>query len=165
MAGDPLWYRWNGAAMLPMQPELAAQQFHIDGRYLLEAHHERSYQRHKAFFAAVHEAWTNLAAAEFPTPEHLRKFALIRTGWRDERVMVCASPEAAERLATFCRPFDSYAVMLADGPILRVWTAQSQSYRGMGRDRFNKSMEDVLNYCAGLISVSTEQLREQGDAA
>jgi hypothetical protein len=159
---DPLWYRWNGAVMIPMRPELAAHQFHVDGRYFLEAHHERSWQRHKAYFASLTEAWRNLATDIFPTAEHLRKHALIKTGWRDERSFVCRSRDEAARLAAFCKPFDEYAVLVAEGRVLRVWTAQSQSYKAMGRDRFNQSMDDVLDYCAGLIGVTTEQLEAEG---
>lgn len=162
---DPLWWRFNGAVMVPMRPELAERQFRPDGRYLLEAHHERSYQRHKAYFASLHEAWSSLAVDDFPTAEHLRKFALIRTGYYDERVLVCDTAAQAERVAAFVRPMDEFAIVIRDDNLIRVETAKSQSYKAMGRDAFNASMEDVLNYVANLIGVRREELDAQGGFA
>lgn len=63
---DPLWYRWNGAVMVPSQRDLAEHQFRPDGMYLLQAHHERSYARHKAYFAALHDAWMHLDHDDWP---------------------------------------------------------------------------------------------------
>ena len=165
MASEPLWYRWNGAAMLPMRPDVAAHQFVIDQRYRLEAHHQRSYARHRAYFASLHEAWSSLATDDFPTSEHLRKFALIKCGWYDERVLFCESNRAAEMTARFVRPMDDYAIVTQEGMTVRVYVAKSQSYKAMGREDFNRSMEDVLNYCAGLIGVSKEELEAQGEMA
>jgi hypothetical protein len=161
---DPLWYRWNGAVMVPMRPELAERQFRPDGHYLLEAHHERSYQRHKAYFASLHDAWMSLHSDEFPSPEHLRKFALIKTGWCEERVLACATNAEAERVAAFVRPFDEFAVVIRDDALVRVWTAQSQSYKTMGRDKFNQSMDAVLDYVASLIGITKEDLEMQEGA-
>jgi|SRR5215472_1804328 len=162
---DPLWYRWNGAVMVPIQIELAQYQFRPDGRYLLEAHHERSYQRHKAYFASLNEAWQSLSSDRWPTPEHLRKHALIRTGWYEERTLVCGSQREAERMAAFVRPFDTFAVIEVADHVVRVWTARSQSYKAMGRDDFNRSMDDVLNYVAALLGVPKDVLAAQGEIA
>jgi hypothetical protein len=162
---DPLWYRWNGAVMVPMRPELAERQFRPDGHYLLEAHHERSYARHKMYFASLAEAWASLHSDEWPTVEHLRKRALIRTGWYDERAIACDSVEMAERVAAFIRPLDEFSVVMVDGLVVRQLSAQSQSYKAMGRDRFNASMDAVLDYVAGLLGVPKEVLEAQGEMA
>jgi len=162
---DPLWYRWNGAVMVPMRPELAEHQFVPDYRYLLEAHHERSYQRHKAYFASLHEAWQSLASDRWPTPEHLRKAALIRTGWYEERILACDNEAAAERTVAFVKPFDAFAVIFADGLQVHVLTARSQSYKAMGRDDFNRSMDDVLSFVAALLEVPKDVLAAQGEIA
>lgn len=158
---EPLWYRWNGAVMVPLRPDAAEQQYQIDGRYLLEVSQgARSDRQHRAYFAALNEAWANLGTDDFATPEHLRKAALILTGWRDERTLVCGSKAAAERFAAFARPLDDYAVLTAQGRLLRVWTARSQSYRAMGREDFQRSMDDVLGYCADLVGVRPEELTQ-----
>ena len=168
MMAEPLWYRWNGAAMVPMRPDAASAQFFCDGRYLLEAHQERSLARHKAYFAAINAAWHSLseeAMERYPSPEHLRKSALIHTGWRDDRYIDCGSAEHARRMATFVKPFDSFAVITTEGRILRVWTAQSQSFRAMGRTDFNRSMDDVLGWVSALIGVPRATLEAEGELA
>lgn len=148
---EALWYRWNGAAMMPTQPELAARQFWAGGIYLLEPpREERQGARHRAYFATLHDDWARLDRPEFPTPEHLRKFALIQKGWRDERTLACRSYASALEIAKFCQPLDPYAVLSIEGSLLRVWTARSQSYAAMGREDFNASMDAVLDYCASL---------------
>jgi hypothetical protein len=165
---EALWYRWNGAAMIPMRPDAAAAQFFLDGRYLLEAHHERSHARHKAYFAAIASAWHSLpeeTANRHPSPEHLRKYALIRTGWAQERTYVAGSAHEAQRIEAFIEPFDSYAIIAREGHVVRVWTARSQSYKAMGRDDFNRSMDDVLSFIADQIGVSRATLEEQGEMA
>jgi hypothetical protein len=151
--------------MVPQRPELAERQFVPDHKYLLEAHHERSHQRHKAYFASLHEAWSSLGSDQWPTSEHLRKWALIKTGWRDERVFACDSSAQAERMAVWLRPFDTFAVIAVDGLLVRVWTAVSQSYKTMARDDFNQSMEDVLTEVAALLGVPTDILKAQGELA
>jgi len=165
---DPLWYRWNGAVMVPMRPDAASAQFFVDGRYLLEAHHERSHARHRAYFAALNAAWHSLPETlmtTYPSPEHLRKFGLIRTGWHDERTYVAGSTKEAERLAAFIEPFDSYAIISLDQHVVRVWTAQSQSYKAMGRDDFNRSMDDVLGWVANAVGVPKSVLEAEGEMA
>ncbi|MDO1560383.1 hypothetical protein Q0812_13190 [Brevundimonas sp. 2R-24] len=65
-------------------------------------HEGRSQASHRHYFASVAEAWLNLPenlAERFATSEHLRKYALIQTGHRDERTMVCSSKAEAQRLA------------------------------------------------------------------
>ena len=161
---DPLWWRWNGVAMLPLQPDLAEAQFTPDGRYLLEVHHQRSYAQHRAYFASLKEAWRQLSPSEeYPTEEHLRKKALIATGFRDERYFAAGNETVAQRMAAWLKPFDEYAVIEVRGAVVRVWTAQSQSYKAMGREKFQRSMDAVLNYAANLIECTKEQLLAAGE--
>jgi hypothetical protein len=151
--------------MLPIRPELAERQFRPDGRYLMEVHHERSFARHRAYFASLSEAWSSLASDDFPSPEHLRKFVLIKCGYYDERVLVCDTAAQAERVAAFVRPLDEFSIIVRDDSLVRVWTARSQSYKAMGRDEFNKSMDDVLDFAADLVGVRREELDREGGFA
>jgi hypothetical protein len=151
--------------MVPTRVELAERQFVPDHHYLLEPHHERSHARHRAYFASLNEAWSSLAVDDFPTPEHLRKFSLIRTGFYDERVLVCKTAAEAERAAAFMRPLDGFAVVIRDDNLVRVETAKSQSYKTMGRDEFYRSMDAVLDYVAGLLGVPKDVLEAQGEMA
>jgi hypothetical protein len=150
--------------MMPQRPELAERIFRPDGIYLLEVHHERSYSRHRAYFASLNEAWASLRSDDFPTAEHLRKHALIKCGYYDERMLVCSSASMAQRAAAFIRPMDDFAIVGVQAHVVRVWTAKSQSYKAMGRDPFNQSMDAVLDYAAGLIGVTRETLDAQGGA-
>lgn len=162
------WWRWNGACLFPTRQELAERMFEVNGRYHLESHFERSGARHRAYFASINEAWHSLphdAQDELPSPEHLRKFALIKTGWRDEEHVILKTAAEAELVASFCRPFDTYAIVWRDGNRVVRWTARSQSYRNMTKDEFNQSADAVLDYVAGLIGVSRPELEHEGEHA
>ena len=90
-----------------MQPlarfrKLCNKQFVVGEVYCMVAQEERSAASHRQYFASLHDAWMNLpeaTAEQFPSSEHLRKYALIQAGFRDERSIVCASKAEARRLA------------------------------------------------------------------
>ncbi len=163
----PQWFTWDGEAMRPLNPRAADRAYVVGGRYHLEHREERSSASHAHFFAAVAEAHANLRddmAERLPTPEHLRKFALIRTGYRDERTIVCSSKAEAQRIAAFIRPIDEFAIVMAQEATVTVWTAKSQSVRAMGKQEFAASKDAVLSYVAGLIGTTPEALMK-ADAA
>lgn len=127
----------------------------------LERREARSSATHNHYFAAVNEAWANLReidAQRFKSPEHLRKWALIRAGFHDERSIVCASKAEALRLAAFMSPLDEYAIVVPSEAVVTVYTAKSQSMRAMGKDAFQRSKEAVLSVLAALIEVEPEAL-------
>src|SRR5213075_1352363 len=100
----PQWFEWSGEAMIPLNARSADRIYTVGQRYHLEHREERSSQSHAHYFACINEAWQNLSPAlaeRFSSPEHLRKFALIKSGYRDERSFVCASKAEAQRLAAF----------------------------------------------------------------
>ncbi len=96
----------------------------------------------------------------FPTAEHLRKFALIRCGYSDQRQIVCASKAEAQRVAGFVRPMDEYAVVTTSEAVVSVFTAQSQSRKAMGHRPFQESKNKVLDYIAGLLGVNRAEVPE-----
>lgn len=165
----PVAFQWDGDAMVPLNPRLADRQYYVGQVYRLVPHEERSAASHAHYFAAINEAHANLPdhlAEKLPTPEHLRKHALIRAGYRDERTIVASSKAEAQRLAAFIKPMDGYAVVLVDGATVTVYTAQSQSFRAMGKARFEESKAKVLDVIAGMIGVAPDALkREAGKAA
>lgn len=97
-------------------------------------------------------------AMRFPTEEALRKYALIKAGFADERSIVCADHIEAERVAAFVRPADTYAVVTVAGNVVRMFTAKSQSYRSMDKATFAASKRAVLDVLAALIGVTPAQL-------
>jgi hypothetical protein len=163
----PLPYRWTGSEFLPLRPKLADKDFVIGEVYRLEAVEERSLASHNHYFAALHECWMSLSddlAERFPTEERLRKYALIKCGYADHRQIVASSKAEAHRLAGFIRPMDEYAVIAVSESVVSVYTAQSQSMKAMGKKAFNDSKQKVLDYIAGLIGVTPDELGKRGEA-
>lgn len=162
----PQPFRWSGSAMEPLRPRAADRAYVIGEVYTLETVEQRSGPQHRFYFAALAEAWRNLPddlAEEYPDAETLRKKALIRTGFHDQRSIVCASKAEARRVAAFVKPMDRYAVVLVSEAVVRVYTARSQSVRAMGREQFAGSVEKVLEFCASLIGVAPGELAKEGE--
>lgn len=162
-ASLPIAYRWTGEAHEPLLrfAREADRQFVVGEVYRLTAVEERSIATHNHMFACLHSAWMNLPdelAARFPSEEHLRKFALIKTGFYDKHDYVAATHREAMELAAFIRPLDSYAVVDVSGVVVTVYTAQSQSRAKADRKRFAEQKTKVLDYVADLIGVTTEEL-------
>lgn len=164
----PITFAWDGESMVPKHPRLADRHFVVGEVYQLEVREDRSSASHRHYFAAIKEAHDNLPdeiAERFPTPEHLRKYALIRTGYRDERSIACASKAEAQRVASFVRPMDEFAIVTAQGPLVTVWTAKSQSVRAMDKKTFAESKEKVLDFIASLIGTSAAELSTHASEA
>ena len=163
MSAGPQPFRWDGEAMRPLRPRAADRAFVVGQEYTLAVEEPRSSAQHRMFFASVTECWRNLPddlADEYPDAETLRKKALIRCGFRDERSIVCASKAEAVRVAAFIAPIDRYAIVVQANAVVRVWTARSQSVRAMGKAEFKDSVEKVLAFCADLIGVSVGDLQK-----
>lgn len=170
MTSSLLMAEWSGDSFVPLARfrRQCDTEFVVGERYRLTTMEERSEKSHRAYFAAVNEGWANLpesAGDQFPTSEHLRKFALIRCGFADERQIVCSSGAEALRLAAFIKPMDTYAVVQARGAVVTVWTAKSQSQRAMGKQEFMRSQEAVREFIASMIGVSGDELAKTGDRA
>lgn len=156
----PLIFTYEGEGEFkPSTPWVARRadgHYVIGAKYVLIEHSERSAKSHSHFFAQVREYWMTLPeslADEFPSPEHLRKKALIRKGYCDERSIVCASKAEAMRLAAFMKPMDDYAIIVAREAVVTVYTAKSQKIKAMGAKDFQKSKEDVFAFIDGLLNL------------
>ena len=158
-------FTWNGEAMIPAKPKLADKEYVIGRRYWLEETSERSWISHQQQFAWIGEAWGNLPdslAETFPTPEHLRKAALIATGWHREAIIDCGSRAAAARVAAYARNEDEFARVVVRGSTVIVQKARSQRMHGLDRmlkAEFEASKADILGWIANLIGVEPAQLR------
>ena len=123
----------------------------------------RSKSSHDHFFAVVNEAWKSLPedmADDFPSPEHLRKWSLIKAGFCSETRIVCANNGEAMTLATKAKAMDKYAVVAIDGKAVTIWTADSQRRDAMGREAFQAAKELALNFIAQLIGADPATLKE-----
>ena len=147
--------------MVPKHPGIADREYVVGEEYRLAPVEERSAASHSHYFASLTEAWRNLPedmAERFPTVEALRKWALIKAGFRDERSVVCSNKTEAQRIATFIRHLDDMTVVVVTEATLTVMTAKSQSMRAMGRVEFQRSKEAVLDVVAQMIGVKRDAL-------
>lgn len=160
MTDAPIMFRYEGdGSFSPASQFWAARAdkaFVVGEVYRIVEHHDRSASSHRHFFVCVHAAWQNLPdelVEIYPTAEHLRKKALIRKGYRDEREYVCATKSAALDLVRTIRPLDDYAIIEARENVVRIWTAKSQSVPAMGAKAFQESKQDVLDFLDDLLGV------------
>ena len=125
----------------------------------------RSSPSHRHYFACVREAWVNLPeglAERFATEEHLRKYALIKAGYRDERSIVCTSTAEVRRVAAFIRPIDDYSIITVSDAVVTQFTAKSQSVEAMGRSQFQASKDAEMGLLAEMIGVEPATLAHAG---
>ena len=164
----PILYQWTGEAMIP-SPRLLArcnEQFTVGETYRLIEHEDRSKRSHDHYFAELQDAWLNLPeeiAAQHASPEHLRKFALIMTGWSNKRQLPCRSEVEARRIAAFIRPGDEYAIIDVTGNIITEYVAKSQSMKAMGARDFQRSKTEVLEYVAAMARTTPEALKKNAE--
>jgi len=164
----PLKFRWDGAAMKPIVPAAAADLYETGKSYWLEPWEPASSASRSHYFASIKEAWDNLPehmTDRFPSPEHLRKYALIRANYCDERTIVAGSKAEAQRIAAFMRPMDEFAVVTVHEATIVVRTAKSQSARAMGKADFQASKSAVLDLLAPMIGVARPALEQNAGRA
>lgn len=160
----PLLFTWEGDLFRPAGAHWQKQcdQFYVIGeKYRLVEYHDRSITSHNHEFAWLADAWANLPDdlhERFPSAEHLRKYALIRTGWCESTDTVFSTSDDALAGGTLARRGDTYAVIEVKGTVVRRHSAKSQSKRAMGKQDFQRSKDDILAYIAGMLNVTPEQL-------
>jgi hypothetical protein len=163
----PLEVTRKDGVLVPKQKWLFDRLFAEGNAYEIELHEPRSTKSHNHFFRAVHEAWKNLPdhiAERHPDSEHLRKFALIKTGWSINRTIVCESAETAHAVAAAAGSLNESAVIVVQGKVVTIATARSQKTSGpgaMNKEEFQQSKDAVLDYVAGLIGVDSATLASQ----
>jgi hypothetical protein len=138
------------------------QDYVVGLKYRMDVIEERSVNSHSHFFAAVTEAWNNLPedqTGRFPSPEHLRKWALIQCNYCHTAHKVFSTKQDSLTAAAMLRAADRYSVITVSDNILTVYTAESQSYKAMGKERFQQSKEKVLELLASMIQVTPKQLQ------
>lgn len=166
MTISPFLARWDGERMEPLARfKKACDAGLVVGElYKVDCIEDRSAKSHSHYFARVHELWLNLPEGEaerWPTAEHLRKWALIKTGFCDERSIACSSKAEAQRLAAFVKPMDDFAVVAVSQAAVKVWTAKSQKKSAMGADDFQRSKTAVLELLESIVGLG----RAEGEAA
>ena len=148
--------------------EAARTAMHPGDVVFVEPEHPRSDKSHKHQFAEIAEAWRTLPEDMLDLPwaaneETLRKHALIATGYCHTYAIDCGKEATARRVKAALVSAEAgkhgYALGQVRGPVVVVWTPESQSMRAMGGKRFQESKDAVLNWIAAKIGTSPEQLR------
>ena len=160
-------FGWTGESMVPASnwhKKVCDARLVIGERYIVDVYLARSEKSHRHYFACIGECfknWPEAAERQFDGAEHMRKYALIRTGYRTERQFVASSNAEALRLAAFLRGADDYAEISVKGNIVVEWKATSQNAHAMGAKDFAASKEAVLAFLAGIIGVTVDSLKAQ----
>jgi hypothetical protein len=178
---EPIPFIWDGEECV-MRPArgyrpLARRQFVHGEEYPLEVHEQRSMKSLRHYHAAIRNAWQNLrdeqrytAAGDdkYPEPDSLRKWALVKLGYRNERFIVCDTPEHAQALVPKIQPINEEAIIVVSENVIKIYTARSQSMYGrnrMTKEEFQRSKTEVLDLLAEHIGVSRTVLEKQGEPA
>ncbi|MEL8055955.1 MAG: hypothetical protein AAGK66_07365 [Pseudomonadota bacterium] len=128
----------------------------------------RSDNTHRHQFAWLADAWSNppeTVAFEpwAATKETLRKHALCQTGFYEQAIIECGDPKLARTVAQEImnarKRSEGYAHAIVRGGVAVIRWPESQSYKAMGKERFQRSKEAILNWIADQIGVDPEDLR------
>jgi hypothetical protein len=160
----PIPFRFVDGAFVPVGDKASrAAAFHYDNGHIfwLVPHLDSDPISMRHQFAWLHTAYANLPehyAGQFASAEHLRKTALIQTGFCTVKDIVCQTVDAAVQLAAWAQSKDEYCVVMVEGTVVRIFEPESQSRKAMGLDRFEASKAAILNHIAGLIGTTPKAL-------
>jgi hypothetical protein len=171
MSAPPLVCRWTGEAFKPLGRSArdADAEYVVGQVYRLENIEARSSNTHNHQFAWLSEAWRQLPEDVmdiYPSPEHLRKRALIQAGFYDETIIDAGSNAAALRVASEFRRRNDFSLVIVRGPLVVIRDPKSQSRRAMNAKEFQDSKTKIMDVIAEMIGVDPDTLsRESGKAA
>lgn len=142
--------------MIPLPRMLpVAQKRYEEGRvYRFDVEEIQSERSRGHYYATLRDLWGSIPERygdRWPTPEHLRKYALIATGHFSQRVFSLTDQTSALRLASYIKSKDEFAVVLVTDSTVTEYTAKSQSPSAMGHKLFQQSKTDCLDYVNHLI--------------
>jgi hypothetical protein len=164
MRPGPVRFIWRDGVLVPDGPRAVNycdQNFGEGEVVMMERHEERSLASHSHYFACIQEGWENLPEKDerFPTPEALRKWALIKSGYCIENSFACDTPEQAALLAAFMGNSEGTLIVVRENVVKR-YTAKSQSLKAMNKKEFQESKDAVLDTIATLIDVKRKRLEQ-----
>lgn len=167
--------RWRDGTLIPLdkfQPDCRRFFVH-DGIYVVEADRPEHIAANKAYHAEIRTLWSNLPETldvHYPKPEHLRKRALIKTGYYTANYVTLETEEEARVVQSIMKPLDEFSVVIRRNNVVRVYRPRSQRLRReeddavrMDADELKQSRKDVLDFCRALVSVSAADARKQLD--
>jgi hypothetical protein len=170
MMKEPRKFRmmWRDGVFIPADSQKAyCDETFGEGEIVtFERHEERSARSHNHYFACIQTAWENLPEQDerFPTPDALRKWALIRCGYCTKTELVCDTPEQAALVASFTGNREGVIIIVRENVVVK-YTAMSQSTAAMGKTQFQQSKDLVLDTIAELIAVKKKRLEQNAGKA
>ena len=117
----PLALRYMGdGEFRALHPRLADKALVIGEVHRWEIVSDRSADSHRHYFAVLNEAWQNLPEAlamDFPSPEHLRKWGLIQSGYCNMTKMEFRTNDDSVKAADVMQAMDNYNIFLPTGSV------------------------------------------------
>ena len=161
---------WNGMAFVPdgnSARDAACRSYRMGQPVTLFVMQERTERTHNHQFAWLDDAVENMPERFDGEPwaasaEHLRKYALISTGFFNVKSIATDGQAEAERWAAVMQSLDPFSVVAIRGDVVHLFTAQSQSMKAMGKERFQRSKTAILNFVANIIGTTPEELARKG---
>ena len=152
----PLIYTGAGEFMAssPYHRKRCEQAYGLGEVVTVEVIGDRSEASHRHYFAVIADLWETLPetlAGDFPSSEHLRKYALIKAGYCKQRRLVLPTHEEALEAAAMVNELDTYALCEVSGCVLTVWVALSQRRKAMKGKMFEESKAAVLDTIRKMI--------------
>jgi hypothetical protein len=156
---------WDGNVMIPLPrfKRLCDSQFAINEEYPLMIVENRSMASHNHYFAALHEAYQNLAeeyAQEFVNEDHLRSWCLCKAGFCTTDVHVFDTPGDAKKFRMAFKRNMPMAIIKVEGNIVTIYEPESQSMAAMKKERFEASKTAVLDIAATMARTTPAELKK-----
>ncbi len=160
----PVMFTWTDdgvMAPLPRFRALCDRQYAVGEEYALGPVENIPGNSRAPLFIAAKETWNSLPEDDdrFPTPEHLRKRALVRAGWATHAQYVLDTPKDAKALALALRQHDGYAVIRISGSTVEVWTAKSIAAGQISAEEWKVVKERALAFLATVTGVTSGELQ------
>jgi hypothetical protein len=173
MSPPPIPMVYEGAGVFRVLPRfmgVAADHYGQGEVVSLVPHQDRSHATHAHQFAWLNDAWANLPdhlQDQFPTAEHLRKWALIKAGYYDEQRIDVGSKAGALRVAQAIRSFpgEDFSAVVVRGPLVVVRRPKSQSRAAMDKVAFQTSKTALMVVVAELLGIEPETLGQHAGKA
>jgi hypothetical protein len=161
----PVAVTWTGEHFVPLPrfKRLCDDQFHVGEEIAIIRSEERNMSQHRGYFAQLNEAFKNLAeeyANGYPSPEHLRADALVKSGYCTETDYIMDSPQEARKLGINLRRMNPYSIIRIRGNIVKHFEPESQSVPAMSKEKFEASCKAVLDIVSSMARTTPAELKE-----
>lgn len=167
--------RFDGEAFRPLDkfmPEVR-RTYATGSLVVIDADYPENMAANRAYHAEIRALWQNLPETldvHYPRPDHLRKRALIKTGYYTANSVALKTAEEARVVAGIMKPLDEFSVVIVRDNVIRIFRPRSQRLRHndedavkMDADELRQSRKDVLEFCRKIVGVNAAEARRHLD--